>query len=62
MPGFAASIHFASGDAGDPKSRPLSTPDRAVTIPHMGRRAGERLAGGKDRNLQDHLKQGTNHA
>lgn len=62
MPGFAASINFASGDAGDPKPRPLCAPDWAVSIPHMGRSAGESLASGNDRNLQDHVKQGTNHA
>lgn len=61
MPNSAASIHFPSGDTGDAKPWSLGSPNRAVTIPHLSRRARESLAGRDDRYLQRHLEQKADH-
>lgn len=44
----AGAVHFPRSDAGDPQVRTFRAPDRTVTIPDVGRCAGECLSGGDD--------------
>lgn len=48
----AAPVQFSCRYAGQPQPGAFSTPDRAITIPDMGRSAGEGLACRDDRDLQ----------
>src|SRR5690606_17816496 len=40
----AGAVDFASRDPREPDARSLSAPDRTITIPNAGRRAGEGLS------------------
>ena len=46
--GAARAVHFPGSDTGDPKVRAFRTPDRAIAIPDMGRRALEILSSSND--------------
>ena len=54
----AAPVDLSGSNAGNPDPRPLSTPDRTVTIPDSNRRAGEDRASRNNlckTNAQDHF-------
>lgn len=60
MPLRTAPIEFACSYSGQAKARSFLAPDRAISIPDMGRGASEVFTGRNDRDLK-HEKQDADH-